>query len=77
MQNEGAQEAVCEGHVRAVERLTLMRDSPMRNGCNASDQTVTPRLMLRSLRSSLPHCGYSRYSLIFEASLEGGLNVPA
>lgn len=59
MQNEGTQEAVCEGHVRAVERLTMMRDSP-KCGCNASDQTVTPRLVLRSLRSSLPHCGYSR-----------------
>lgn len=28
MQNEGAQEAVCEDRVREVERLTMMRDSP-------------------------------------------------
>jgi hypothetical protein len=28
MQNEGNQEAVCEGHVREVERLLMMRDSP-------------------------------------------------
>ena len=28
MQNEGAQEAVCEDRVREVERLMMMRDSP-------------------------------------------------
>ena len=63
MQNEGTQEAVCKGRVREVERLMMMRDSSTCERSNASDQTASPRLMLRSLWSSLPHCGYSRYSL--------------
>ena len=57
MQNEGTQEAVCEGHVREVERLMMRRDSPKCETDTMSDQTASPRLMLRSLRSTLPHCG--------------------
>jgi hypothetical protein len=39
MQNEGSQEAVCEGHVRAVERLMMMRDSPK---CETDTITLHP-----------------------------------
>ena len=73
MQNEGTQEAVCEDRVREVERLMMMRDSSKCERMQCLRSNGQSRLMLRSLRSSLPHWAIAGIPLIiFEASLEGG-----